>query len=102
MLFRSTLDYVRFHPFTSVNTRPEAKKKARPTRERAEREMDQLGSTGLLLFGALRQVNQRPTQGVVRDHMPTTNTVDGRLVGANQRANGLFGQSSLAESFNGI
>lgn len=64
--------------------------------------MDQLRSTGLLLLGALRQVNQRPTQGVVRDHVPTTDTVDGRLVSADQGPNGRLGQSNVAESFNGI
>lgn len=64
--------------------------------------MDQLGSTGLLLLGALSQINQRPTQRVVRDHLPSTDTVDGRLTGAHQRPNGLFSKSSLAESFNGV
>lgn len=64
--------------------------------------MDQLGSTGPLPIGALCKVNQCPTQRIVRDHVPTANTVDGRLVSTDQRPNGLFGQSSLAESFNGI
>lgn len=64
--------------------------------------MDQLRSTGLLLLGALRQFDQRPTQGVVRDHLPMTDTVDSRLADADQRPDGLFGQSSLAESFNGV
>lgn len=66
--------------------------------------MDQLGSTGTLPIGpigAFSQVNQRPTQRVAGRHVAVPDSVDGRLVSTDQRPDGLFGQSSLAERFDG-
>lgn len=63
--------------------------------------MGQLRSTGSLLFRALRQVNQCPTQWVIRDHLSMADTVDGRLADADQRPNGLLSQAGLAERFDG-
>lgn len=40
------------------------KKTARPTKERAEREMDQLGSTGVALIDNLEQVRPHQPQGL--------------------------------------